>query len=145
MLVRVRERQPVADVFGLERDLNRIFRGADVPTQIARPCTVSSDANSVTVRAELPGIEPADIVVTVEHHTLTIAVEHRADATQEQPSIPGAETARERPQREPVHAFRLSQDLDSEAVTADCRNGVLTVRVPKRAAAQARQIEIKTS
>jgi HSP20 family protein len=145
MLVRFRERHPATAASNLERDIDRIFRGAlgfdwSLPTRTASAVDVSSDAEGVTLRAELPGIEPSAIAVSVENRTLAIT-----GTRNEEKRNDGDYLVRERTYGEFSHAFRLSDDLDSEAITADCRNGVLTLRIPKRAAVQPRQIEVKTS
>lgn len=141
MLVRVRERHPFADVWSLERDVDRIFRAAfGAPSRSPRAVDVSQDADGVTVRAELPGVDPAQIAVAVENGTLTITAERNEAQRSE-----GTALIRERSYGKFAQAFRLADDLDADAVSADCRNGVLTVRIPKRPEAKPRQIEIKTN
>jgi HSP20 family protein len=145
MLVRFRERHPATVAWNLERDIDRIFRApfgfdCSLPTHGASPVDVASDAEGVTLRAELPGVEPSAIAVSVENRTLTITGKRNEEKRSE-----GDYLVRERTYGEFSHAFRLSDDLDSGAITADCKDGVLTLRIPKRAAVQPRQIEVKTS
>jgi HSP20 family protein len=143
MLVRVRERHPFADLRHLERDIDRIFRGSfgiGTATRGPRAVEVTPDADGVTLRVELPGVDPAKVGVTVENGTLSItgerSEEKRSDATA---------LVRERAYGKFSHAFRVADDLDAEAISADCRDGVLSIRIPKRATVQPRQIEVKTS
>jgi HSP20 family protein len=141
MLVRVRERHPFADVWSLDRDVDRIFRAAfGAPTRGPRAVDVNTDAEGVTVRAELPGVDPAHINVAVENGVLTITAE-RNEAQRDE----GTALVRERAYGKFAQSFRLADDLDADAVSADCRDGVLTIRVPRRAAAKPRQIEVKTN
>lgn len=144
MFVQLRER-PVPSQFGsLERDLERIFRGA-LGFDPGRPngrhgCEVTADADGVTIRAEVPGIDPAQVAVAIDDRTLTIRAERndpeRSDGTYQR---------RERRSGSVAHTLHLADDLDTSGVTAECAHGVLTVRVPKRAAVQPRQIEVKVS
>lgn len=145
MLVRFRDHRPVADAPALQRDLDRIFRGAfgfdsAGPTSSARGLDVSSDAKGVTIRAQVPGIEPGKVSVTVENGVLAIRGERNAEQR-----TGGVYHLRERSTGSVAHSLQLSDELDAEAITADCRNGVLTVHVPKRAALQPRRIEVKSS
>lgn len=141
MLVRIRERRPLASAWDLEGDLDRIFRSVfDWGTPARGPMDVAADAEGVTVRVELPGVDPAAIKIGVENGTLSI----RAERSEEQRSE-GRYHLRERAHGAVAHAFRLADDLDTEAISAECHNGVLTVRIPKRAEAKPRQIEIKTN
>ena len=146
MLVRYRERTPF-DVRSLERDIDRIFNGAfgsalgfAWPTRGNGAVEVTPDADGVTVRAELPGVDPAKISIGVDNRVLTIRAE-REDAKREN----GRYRLRERAHGTFSYSVRLGADLDVDAVSADSRHGVLTVRIPKRAAAKPRQIEIQTS
>ena len=41
--------------------------------------------------------------------------------------------------------LHLSDDLDAEAISAEAKHGVLTLRIPKRPEAKPRQIEVKVS
>ena len=145
MLVHVRARRPRADFATLERDVDRIFRSSwsdrEVPSRSASfGFEVTPDKDGITVRAEVPGVEPSAIAVGVDGRTLTISGE-RTNAERSE----GTYHLRERHSGTFSHTFHLSDDLDPEAITAECRNGVLTLHVAKRPEAKPRQIEVKTS
>jgi HSP20 family molecular chaperone IbpA len=128
MLVHVRERRPRADFTTLERDVDRIFRSmwSDPTVPAGVGFDVVQDAEGVTVHADVPGVEPSAINIAVDGRALTIS---------------GDRDGRGKFTR----TFHLSDDLDTEAIDAQHRNGVLTLRVPKVPAAKPRQIEVKTS
>jgi HSP20 family protein len=138
MLVHVRKR-PRFDFATLERDVDRIFRGFSsergVPASYG--FNVTPDENGVTVRADVPGVEPSAINVAVNGRALTISgarsMEKRGDGAQEHSSVKFSRT------------LYLSEDLDSQAIDAECRNGVLTLRIAKRPEAKPRQIEVTSS
>lgn len=143
MLVHVRDRRPTHSAWGLQREVDDVFRrafGFDRAVTPSSALEVQPDADGVTVRAELPGVDPAAITIGVEGRTLTIKAERSAEKRET-----GAYQLRERSYGAFSHSFRLSDDLDAEAVSAEAKHGVLTVRVPKRPEAKPRQIEVKVS
>lgn len=145
MLVHVRDRRPARSAWSLQREVDDVFRrafGFDVPSfaPAASALDVVPDADGVTVRAELPGVEPSAIAINVEGRTLTIKAERNAEKREN-----GSYQLRERAYGTFSHSFRLSDDLDAEAVSAEAKHGVLTLRIPKRAEAKPRQIEVKVS
>ena len=144
MLVHVRERRPRADLSGLERDVDRLFRSFftdwGVPTRSDSGFAVSEDPEGVTLRSEVPGVDPATIKIDVDGRTLTIAGERQREERRD-----GVYQLRERRSGDFSHTFHLTDRLDPEAITAECRHGILTVRIAKRAEAKPRQIEVKTN
>lgn len=145
MLVQVRDRRPARAAFSLQREVDDVFRrafGFDWPAAApaASALEVLPDADGVTVRAELPGVEPSAIGINVEGRTLTIKAERTTEKREN-----GAYQVRERAYGSFSHAFQLSDDLDAEAISAEAKHGVLTLRIPKRAEAKPRQIEVKVS
>ncbi|HXZ76064.1 MAG TPA: Hsp20/alpha crystallin family protein [Streptosporangiaceae bacterium] len=89
------------------------------------------------VEADLPGVEPGTIEVTVEHSTLTITAE-RAPGYGDSEHVIVAE----RPQGSFARQLSLGEGVDSEHLTADYSDGVLRVTIPAAPKAQARRIEI---
>jgi HSP20 family protein len=147
MLVHVRNPRPAASIWNLQREVDDVFRrafGVDWDWPFAAPAAsaleVLPDADGVTVRAELPGVDPAAIAINVEGRTLTIKAERHEEKREN-----GAYQLRERAYGSFSHAFHLSDDLDPDTVTAEAKNGILTVRIAKRAEAKPRQIEVKVS
>jgi HSP20 family protein len=145
MLVRLQGRRPRADVGNFEQHVDRILRSFFAepgvsPGSASGLFEVTADKDGITVRAELPGVEPSAINIAVNDRALTISGERSA----EQRST-GTYRLRERTYGHFARTFYLSDDLDAGAVDAQCRNGVLTVRIPKRPEAKPRQIEVKTA
>jgi len=92
---------------------------------------------SYHVEADLPGVEPGSIEVTVEHSTLTITAE-RAPGYGDSEHIIVAE----RPQGSFTRQLSLGEGVDSDHLTAEYADGVLRVTIPAAPKAQARRIEI---
>jgi HSP20 family protein len=145
MLVHVRERQPRDVFWTLDRDVDRLFRSfwSDVgvqPRGASFRYEITPDAEGATIRAEVPGVAPAAIKIAVDGRTLTISGERTEEKRTE-----GRYRVRERNYGKFSRSFELTDDLDGNAIDASCRDGVLTVRIPKRPEAKPRQIEVKTS
>lgn len=142
MLLHVRDRRPARPAWRLQREVDDVFRRAFGFDSLAgAPATsaveVIPDADGVTVRAELPGVDPSAIAIGVENRRLTIRAERHAEQRE-----PGAHQLRERADGAFSHAFRLADDLDAEAISAEAKHGVLTVRIPRRAETRPRQIPV---
>ncbi|HEY1698331.1 MAG TPA: Hsp20/alpha crystallin family protein [Trebonia sp.] len=93
----------------------------------------------VVLRFDVPGVDPEQIDVTVDHGVLTVA------ATREETSETSEGTepvVRERYFGKVTRSVRLSDNLDTEAIEADNVNGVLEIRIPVREEAKPRKITI---
>ncbi len=101
---------------------------------------VYENADDVVVIADVPGISREAIDVRVEHDTLTIET-NRAAATQES----GPAFAREYAAADYIRSFRIPAGIDGSNVTADVKNGTLTVRLPKAAASKPRKVPVVAS
>ncbi len=101
---------------------------------------VSEDKDNIYVRAELPGIDPKDIEISVEGDTLTLRGERK-------PAEVGENVSYHRRERE-FGRFRRSLTLPTrinvDAVEATFKNGVLTIVLPKAEEVRPKQIAVKT-
>lgn len=93
----------------------------------------------VTVRAELPGVDPEDVEISVAGNTLTISGEKSQEREDKKRNYHYVERQ--------FGSFRRSVPLpayvDPDKVEATFRNGVLTVTVAKRPDAKPRRIQVK--
>jgi HSP20 family protein len=145
MLVHVRERHPHDVFWGLDRDIDRLFRSfwsdRGVPAGSGGfRYDVTPDADGATIRAEVPGVEPSAIKIDVDGRTLTISGERAEEKRTE-----GRYRVRERRFGKFSRSFELTDDLDASNIDASSHDGVLTVRIAKRPEAKPRQIEVKAS
>lgn len=93
---------------------------------------------SFVYKAEVPGLAQGDVSVTVEDDALVLRGERKAD-------IPDGYEIRLR-ERPPVAFTRklpLAGKVDSEAVTAELKDGILTITLPKAKDTLPRQIAVK--
>jgi len=104
------------------------------------PVDVIEDASGITLYADLPGVPKDKLSIHLEADSLTIEGEVVLD-TPEGMESGIAEVRLPRYRR----VFALSRELDSEKASAELKQGVLKLRIPKAEHAQPRKIEIKVA
>jgi HSP20 family protein len=104
------------------------------------PINVFRDRDEFVIRAELPGVAPDKIDVSLEHRRLTL----QGERTPEQAGR-GAYHRRERAFGRFSRTLTLPEDLDVEKAVAQWRNGVLTLKIPPVAAAKPRHITVQAA
>ena len=120
----------------LERLLSMAATGTRAP--LAMPMDVyRAGDGSYHVEADLPGVDPDSVEVTVEHSTLTIRAERTPHYGESDQVI-----VAERPQGSFTRQLSLGEGVDSENLTASYADGVLHVTIPASPKAQARRVEI---
>jgi len=116
------------------RELSQLAAGSWVP-----PVDVYSNGeHEIVLKAELPDMTREAIDITVEDDTLTIKGEKKVaeDVKDEQFH------RIERRYGTFSRSFSVPQTVDASKVTAEYKNGVLTVRLPLREEAKPRQIKV---
>jgi HSP20 family molecular chaperone IbpA len=102
------------------------------------PTDVIEDSDGITLYADLPGVPKDKLNLQVEADTLTIEGEVSLDLPEGMESS-HAEVGVPRYRR----VFTLSRELDASKVSAELKDGVLKLRIPKAEHAQPRRIEIQ--
>ena len=136
------------DVFSelerLQREMQQSFSASPSIRGLARggfpAMNVGGTTQSVEIYAFTPGVDPASIEVNIENGVLTIEGE-RKDAM---PSGDHKATVHigERFSGRFRRVVSLPEDIDPNAVEAQCRDGVLHISIKRREAAQPRRISI---
>jgi HSP20 family protein len=85
--------------------------------------------DAVIVHAEIPGVDPKDLQLECREDVMTIRAESKEDESRE-------EGGRFRRYASFYRQVPLPPDADVDRGEASCKNGVLTVRFPKRSGAQ---------
>ena len=99
-----------------------------------------TDTNDMlVVKAEIPGIEPKEIALTLQDQVLTIKGEKKHEKEEKDEHYFRAE----RSYGAFARSLRLPVPVDGSKVTASFKNGVLTVTLPKTPAAKGTAIPIK--
>jgi HSP20 family protein len=142
----VRRVSPFGDLLSLRQAMDRLFEESFVnPTwQFGEgqpvPLDVHQDDDAVTVVAQLPGVKPEEVDITVEGETLTIAGDTTSKTTEEKGQALLQEIRRGRF----VRTLTLPVGLEADKATATFEDGVLTLRIPKAEATKPRQIKISS-
>lgn len=97
-------------------------------------------SESVVLVAEMPGVSPDDVDITLERGVLTIRG-RMPDASHEGYRQIYAEYGEGNYER----VFTLSEDIDRESIRAKQKDGVLTVELPKAPAARSRKIQVRSA
>jgi HSP20 family protein len=100
------------------------------------PVDIYEDEQGLVVVADLPGAQPDALDVRVEQGILTL----QARATHVAPAEP---VYREYELVGFFRQFQLPEEVDVARITADFKNGVLTLRLPRAERAQPRRIQVQ--
>lgn len=137
----------------LRREIDEAFRGigagrAVVPHFLAGGqsrrfplVNISEDVGEVRVEALLPGVDPAALEISVLRNTLTVAGERKA------PEVVRNQVwhRNERGFGKFSRTIELPAEIDSGKVTAECRDGLLTVTLAKAESAKPKKISVGVS
>ena len=140
--------EPWSAMRQLQNEMSRVFDSAvagaedesSVVTSRWTPAVdVKETAEQFVITADIPGVEPKDIEVTMEDGVLTIKGERKLEARSE-----GDNGYRrvERAYGSFYRRFTLPDTADAEAISASGKHGVLEVVIPKRAALQPKRIAV---
>jgi len=107
----------------------------------APACDVFEDAESVKIVAEVPGVSPEDVKLSMEGNVLTIRGEKKQQAEEKTERVHRYERSYGWFER----AFALPNTVDPDRIEAKVEQGVLTVVLPKAERARPREIPVKAS
>ena len=135
-------------LFDLHRQMNRLFddlfdqsgdTGSFARAGIAAPAMdVHQDDDKIEITAELPGVKEEDIDLTVEDGVLTLRGEKKSTHTDKERGYS------ERSYGTFERRLTLPSNVDEDACSADFRDGVLTITLPKSAEkARGRRIPLR--
>ncbi len=105
------------------------------------PINVLTSENEVIVTSEMPGVDPADVDLSVNGDTLTIKGTRKPQELAEGQKW----HRRERGHGNFYRTVQLPFNVESSKVNADYTKGVLTVKLPRAEADKPRKITVKTA
>jgi HSP20 family protein len=101
---------------------------------------VTEGEQAYTIRAEIPGVKKEDINISIDGDQIAIS----AEVKNEKDAKEGERILRsERYYGKVYRAFALGQPVDDQSAAAKYQDGILELVLPKKAAAQAKRIEIQ--
>jgi HSP20 family protein len=123
------------------RDLDRLFEESALrsgSTWVPR-VDVFERADTLVVRAEVPGVDPENVDVTVEGGTLTIS---GSRAFEREEDLDGGFHRKELFEGSFKRTILLPEGTDAEAITAASKDGLLEVTIPKKPEVLPRKVTI---
>jgi len=139
---------PSRDMFSLRHQMNHLFddafgsviRGDSRLSVWNRYPTVDIYDNDkhIVIKAELPGIDKKDIVIDVKDGVLTLKGERSFDNEIKEEKY----YCRERMFGKFERVFRLPADVDPEKISADYKDGILKIDIPKPEEQQPKKITV---
>jgi HSP20 family protein len=146
--MRISRYEPWGLLNQLYQDLEKVYtqpaNSQDEDTTVATSAWVPAvdikeNEQSFIIRADIPGVDPQEIEITMEAGILTIKGERKAESQTERKNYKRIERAHGSFHRR----FSLPDTADAEKITATGKQGVLEIVIPKRAIAQPRKINVE--
>lgn len=128
---------------GIGRDIDRILlmpRDSHEPRAWAPAVDIRELDDRFEFVADVPGIAPEALEITLHDGVLSIAGERPAAAEHQ-----GEQRRAERGVGQFRRQFRLPETVAEEGLEAECRHGVLTVSIPKKAKPVPHKIEVRAN
>jgi HSP20 family protein len=140
---------PLREMWSLRETMNRLFDESFIRSNAprwqaeGRLLPVSADLvetdDSLIFKADLPGLKPEDVDISVSDSVLTVKGEYKTEKEEEEGDVHFKERRYGRFQR----AIRLPDNVDTDAAEAKFEDGVLKISLPKTEEAKPKQIKVK--
>jgi HSP20 family protein len=133
---------PVRDMITLREAMDQVFndtylRNRDARQQVWQlPVDAYATEDAIVLQADVPGLKPEELNVTLEGDTLTIRGELKAHAEDRNYLL------RERPTGRFERVLTINTPIDTNKVAAEFADGVLTLTLPKAEAVKPKQIKV---
>jgi HSP20 family molecular chaperone IbpA len=102
---------------------------------IRPPVDIFENDDGITIKADLPGVTKEALNIGIDQSLLTIEAKAKSNLT-------GEQVLREFLPGNYYRQFQVPDGIDTEKISADMNNGVLTLNLPKAESAKPRRIEI---
>jgi HSP20 family protein len=136
---------PQGELEQLQRRMDRLFQNAygqeGHPWQVGvyPLVNISEDQDHIVVRAELPGVQAADLEITLQDHSLILRGERKIPAEDKQVNY----HRRERESGFFRRIVPLPAAVRIDNAEASCQDGILTIKMAKPEEVKPRKIEVK--
>ena len=142
--------EPLDFLDRLQTQLNKLYDpglllGSDEESNIVTSrwtpaVDIREEDDRFVIHADVPGVDPKDIDVTMENGVLTIKGERKTESEEEREGYKRVERSRGAFYRR----FSLPDTADSDKINAKSKNGVLEIVIPKHEVVQTRKIAVKS-
>jgi len=128
------------DMYNFEKAMNRFFDMDSEPLPSGFPLDVIENDKEYRVKANMAGFDPKNIEITYDNNTLSVKGEVEEENKNEEE---GKYHVRERNYGFFYRSVTMPGLVDADAISAESKNGVLIIHLPKKPEAQPRKIEVK--
>jgi len=125
----------------VRRDLDQAFENTASDASWAPAVDIHEEAKQFVVHADLPGVKPADIEITAEKGVLSL----RGARNFERKNDDGHYSRVERVTGKFVRTFTLPENVQTDPINAQFKDGVLELTIPKAAKPEPRRIEVQAA
>lgn len=129
---------PFQEIENIRRQMNEVFQQYNAQSQYP-PLNIYETEQAVEILVEAPGYRREDLDLQLDNGVLTIKGKREVTLPDEQAVI----LRKERAEKAFEKKVQLTTDLDMESLSAELKQGLLSIRLPKAARAQAKQIAIQ--
>lgn len=140
--------EPFRNLSTLQEQVNRLFETSSKGngdnsslTAWAPAVDIYEAENELVLKADLPEISEKDLDIRVENNMLTVRGERKFEQKVKEDNY----LRIERTYGSFSRSFSLPSTINTEAIQADYKNGVLTVQLPKRAESKPKQVKINVT
>jgi len=112
--------------------------GAVATAEWAPAVDIKEEVDKFVIHADIPGVKPEDIEVSMEAGVLTVKGEKESEAKTGKEGYKKVE----RTYGSFYRRFSLPDSADGEAISAKCKHGVLEIIIPKRESVKPKKIDI---
>ncbi|PPD47269.1 MAG: heat-shock protein Hsp20 [Methylobacter sp.] len=137
--------QPWGLLNQLQKELERGYQGgasdgSAATAEWAPAVDIKEETDKFVLHADIPGVKPEEIDISMENGVLTIKGEKKTEATTEQEGYKRVE----RSYGSFYRRFSLPDSANADAISAKSRHGVLEIVIPKREAVQPKKINVSS-
>ncbi len=132
----------------LHRDLDRLAQGHLAQAQSENPVAdwapavdIVEEKDRFVLRADVPGVDPADIDVSMDNGVLTVSGERKTELRSEEDGFRRVERSFGRFYRR----FNLPETADAEGIRATSSMGILEISIPKQPEIKSRRIAVEAA
>jgi HSP20 family protein len=140
--------QPFREIDTLQREVNRLFDSltSDMPSlagggSFIPPAEIHETPEAIHLKLEIPGINANDLEVQVSADVVSISGERKSESTTEEKGMKRTEFRYGSFQR----VFQLPARVQNENVTADYKDGILSLVLPKAEAEKTKVVKVNVA
>lgn len=130
---------PQSELRDFERAMSRIFGDVFPVSTEYPPVNIWAGADDIVLTAEMPGVEPDDLDISVHDRTLTLRCAQKEQEQKEGESY----HRRECPRGSFTRRWQMPFEVQKDKIEARLENGILKLTLPRSEAAKPRKVPVK--